>query len=296
MQFLGKHPASAARTLSSLAYGWWKLCLLLAVLATLVHMFLAAVHGGVNAAISSLTTWDDVGALSAQNPLIFWSAALFLAISALSGFVLESIGWLRTLRTISRSFATPIVTSLVDPLQLADTSTVEVEALMTWRPKTLGRSPVVPLDIGEIIYDPPCQDVAAALQVALNNSLQDPQRAVRALHAHGTTTPIPILLEALKNQSVEVRAKAAVILGRLGDQAPIDELANMLANHDLDRSWRLAALWALGNLGACAPLGSIIDASRDDSLVLQIAAEQILEQMGGYAPTYLISRQAGAQH
>jgi HEAT repeat protein len=76
-------------------------------------------------------------------------------------------------------------------------------------------------------------------------------------------------------------------LGQLREKAPIDALVTLLANQQLPVNTRLAALWALERLGPYAPLQSIVQATRDPSLIVRITAEQILEQMGEYAPTLL---------
>jgi hypothetical protein len=73
-------------------------------------------------------------------------------------------------------------------------------------------------------------------------------RSIKVLFAHGKAA-VPVLLEALKSESVPERILAAQTLGYLGQVAPVQPLLDA-ATSDTDAAVRLYAVDSLGMLGA----------------------------------------------
>jgi WD40 repeat protein len=97
--------------------------------------------------------------------------------------------------------------------------------------------------------------------------------AVRAL---GERAPLEALFAALDDPHVSVRANAVLALSALGEQAPIERIAEKLL-HDDEWQVRESAALALGKLGFHAPETPLLAALSDSDELVRHAARQALE-------------------
>lgn len=98
--------------------------------------------------------------------------------------------------------------------------------------------------------------------------------AVRGL---GVRAPYELLLAALDDPHVSVRANAVQALSELGESAPLERLTQALLG---DSEWQVreSAALALGTLGTRAPGTPLLAALHDPDVMVRRAAYQALEQ------------------
>mgnify|MGYP000954805386 FL=1 len=92
-------------------------------------------------------------------------------------------------------------------------------------------------------------------------------KAAEALTQIGTES-VPYLINALENPDEDVRWKAAISLGEIGDRRAIDPLINLLG--DEDRFVRSRAAYALGIMGELViqPLAEVLSTEKNPDLRL----------------------------
>lgn len=114
------------------------------------------------------------------------------------------------------------------------------------------------------IIPPLTSQAPASLVPAVLKRLEQEQAALPP------DAPIDRLLAALQDVSWSTRARAAFLLGEMGEQIAVEPLIGAL--HDEDANVRMAAVRALGKLGILAPLDQLKAAQHDpDWLVQEIA-------------------------
>jgi HEAT repeat protein len=116
--------------------------------------------------------------------------------------------------------------------------------------------------------------------------------AVRALERIHVAEPHVLLASAVRDPQPRVRAGAAVVLGKVGDERCIPPLLDLLG--DGDAGVRTEAARALGLLRATPAVGRLMDAFKDFDAQVQIAAARALGQIG--SPTCLETLVRGLEH
>ncbi len=135
-----------------------------------------------------------------------------------------------------------------------------------------------------------CQKSTAVAVCPLVGALRDESEAVRAAVARALghladRGAAGEILDALRERegSPEARLAAVAVLGALGQDAPVDQLAQVLARRD-DWQVRAAVARALGHLGLAAPVETLVAAAHGFSPGVRAAAIEALGMLGPAAP------------
>ena len=96
--------------------------------------------------------------------------------------------------------------------------------------------------------------------------------------ANRSSAFIPLLIEAIKDQSWEVRSQAAGALVQLGAERAVEPLVDLLK--DQDRSVRFQAAGELGQLGAERAVEPLVDLLKDQDRSVRSQAAGALGQLG----------------
>jgi HEAT repeat protein len=125
------------------------------------------------------------------------------------------------------------------------------------------------------------QRVKAALRPLTDAALEDASWCVRlaAVEALGRLGPeaVPELIPALGDEEEVIQARAARLLGELGDERAFDPLLRCFK----DRSWRVrqGAAYGLGKLGHPEALKSLMRLTRDKERMVRSAAARALGEL-----------------
>jgi len=86
------------------------------------------------------------------------------------------------------------------------------------------------------------------------------------------------LIRALEEESPIVRARAALVLGKIGDMQALQQLASTL--DDQDKDVRRAGAWALGRIGDAQAFEPLAEALKDEDAGVRLRAVWALGQIG----------------
>lgn len=128
-----------------------------------------------------------------------------------------------------------------------------------------GRTNPVPSPLPEITVP---ADASGELRQALESlTSNDPKRRALAIvelgELAGGESTAPFVVKALEDPNHLVRARAAQVLGKIGDTASIALLINRLEDQREDRDVRARAAEALGQLKATEAVEPLVDAMGD---------------------------------
>lgn len=102
--------------------------------------------------------------------------------------------------------------------------------------------------------------------------------AIRVLQHHRETRAVSLLIDALQDESLSVRGRAASALGILGDTRATDPLIKAL--QDDVKSVRSSAAFSLGILGDERAIAPLIKALQDDAISVRRGVIAALVEMG----------------
>jgi WD40 repeat protein len=143
------------------------------------------------------------------------------------------------------------------------------------------QSPIAPANVPGASYNQQTTQAPASLIPSVLKRLEREQVSLPP------GTPLNQLVAALHDASWSTRARAAFLLGEMGEHIPVEPLAAAL--HDEDASVRMAAVRALGKLGAQAPLDQLKAAQHDPDWLVQETAALTVANLEKHLPTEPVS-------
>jgi HEAT repeat protein len=121
-------------------------------------------------------------------------------------------------------------------------------------------------------------EVTTEIQRAYDGAGKLPISAVYAMGRNMDPQWTPIVLRELSSPSAEMRYEAARAVGEMADEAHVLALVP-LANDDDDTEVRLAAIWALGQLGGRQAAVALIKLKSSDEPAIAEAADEALNEL-----------------
>ncbi|HEY6540239.1 MAG TPA: HEAT repeat domain-containing protein [Ktedonobacteraceae bacterium] len=125
-------------------------------------------------------------------------------------------------------------------------------------------SPMIPANVPGASHSQTAPQAPASLIPSVLKRLEQEQAALPP------GTPLDQLVAALRYASWSTRARAAFLLGEMGEQIPVEPL--IAALRDEDANVRMAAVRSLGKLGTRAPLDQLKAAQQDSDWLVQETA------------------------